>query len=127
MLPQNKKVTYIMLAIILILGVSILLICSGSISLFGGKVTDLPLSISPDTVLIFYAPWCGHCKRSMDDFKDAELKGNGKVILIDADEPENENLKTKYGVQGFPTIIKGDGTKYNGGRTALEILDFVKN
>jgi len=70
-------------------------------------------SISKDSVLIFYAPWCGYCKKDMSKFKEAVKQGNGKVILIDADEPENEKLRMEYGVQGYPTIVKGDKTKFD--------------
>jgi thiol-disulfide isomerase/thioredoxin len=82
-------------------------------------------TIRDDTVLIFYAPWCGHCKKSMNDFKDAESKGNGKVMLINSDDPDNSEIMKKYKVQGFPTIMKGDGKVYDGGRTSKEILEFA--
>ena len=60
-----------------------------------------------ETVLIFYAPWCGHCKKSMTDFKEAVSKSYGKIKLINGDEePE---LVSKYGVKGYPTIMKING------------------
>jgi len=88
----------------------------------GSSKTD---AIRDDTVLVFYAPWCGHCKKSMNDFKDAESKGNGKVMLINSDDPDNSEIMKKYKVQGFPTIMKGDKKSYNGGRTSKEILEFA--
>jgi len=79
-------------------------------------------SIGPDTVLIFYAPWCGHCKAAMGEFEKAVSSSNGKVILVNGDE--NRDLMKKYGVQGFPTIMKGNNV-HRGGRTEKEILEFM--
>jgi thiol-disulfide isomerase/thioredoxin len=74
---------------------------------------------------IFFAPWCGHCKASKDEFeKAAEM--NQMIILVDSTQPENEGLKEKYGVQGFPTIMKASGEKYTGARTAVAIDEFQK-
>jgi thiol-disulfide isomerase/thioredoxin len=80
-------------------------------------------AITDDTVLIFYADWCGHCKKSMKDFKDAASQGNGKVVLINSDE-EPELVK-KHGVKGFPTIMKGSGKKHTGTRSADDIISFA--
>ena len=80
---------------------------------------------SNDTVLIFFAPWCGYCVKAKDEFELAEQKGGGKIKLIDATHPDNKNIVEKYGVKGFPTIIKGDGTKFSGSRTAENILNFA--
>jgi thiol-disulfide isomerase/thioredoxin len=82
-------------------------------------------NVADDTVLIFYAPWCGHCKRSMNDFKQAASMGNGKVILINSDE-DTEAVK-KYNVRGFPTIMKASGETYTGNRDVSSIMDFAKN
>jgi len=80
-------------------------------------------SIAPDTVLIFYAPWCGYCKAAMAEFEKAVESGNGKIILVNGDE--NRELMQKYGVQGFPTIMKGNKV-HKGGRTEKEILEFME-
>ena len=80
-------------------------------------------NITKDTVLIFHAPWCGHCKTSMPEFKKAVIQGKGNVVLIDSDEkPE---LVKKYNIRGFPTIIKEDGEKFTGKRTSDDILSFA--
>jgi hypothetical protein len=61
----------------------------------------------------------------MDDFKKAESQGNGKVILINSDsEPE---LVKKYNINGFPTIMKGNGYKYTGNRDYNSILNFAND
>jgi thiol-disulfide isomerase/thioredoxin len=82
-------------------------------------------SLSSGDTLIFYAPWCGHCKKSMKDFKDAVSSSGGTVKLINGDEePE---LVTKYKVKGFPTIMKANGETYSGDRSSSSILDFANS
>jgi protein disulfide-isomerase len=82
-------------------------------------------NVTDDTVLIFYAPWCGHCKRSMNDFKQAASMGSSKIMLINSDE-EPEAVK-QYNVRGFPTIMKASGETYTGGRDASSIIEFAKS
>ena len=81
-------------------------------------------------VLIFYANWCGHCNKAKSEFQKAVEKGDGKIIMIDADEPGAKELKEKYSIKGFPSIIKvsnGNYVKYQGERTADDILSFLNN
>ena len=80
-------------------------------------------NIPNDAVIIFYAPWCGHCKKSMGEFRKAQSMGRGKVILVNSDE--NADIVKQYGVKGFPTIMKGDRTPYTGSRDASNIIDFL--
>jgi protein disulfide-isomerase len=80
-------------------------------------------NINNDSVLIIYAPWCGHCKKSMSDFKEAVKESNGKIILINSDE-EPELVK-KYNVSAFPTIMKASGEKYTGNRDLKSIVEFA--
>ena len=82
-------------------------------------------SIDKNTVLIFYAPWCGHCKKSMSEFVKATEDPIAKVVLVNSDDPGAKSLINKYSVKGFPTIIKGDGTIYDGERRAQNIIDFA--
>jgi len=81
-------------------------------------------------VLIFYANWCGHCNKAKPEFQKACEKGNGKVVMVNVDEPGAKELKDKYSVQGFPTVLKvsnGKYVKYQGGRTSDDILSFLNN
>ena len=81
-------------------------------------------SESNNTIYIFYAPWCGYCKRSMSVFE--KLADNfSNVKLIDTDESKNKSLMNKYSVKSFPTIIASNGKKYSGERTFDSMSDFV--
>ena len=117
---------FILLAVIVILFSLIMLVCKSK-SRFGDDSSDkssVVQNISDDSVLIFHAPWCGHCVNSMPEFEKAVLQGNGKIVLIDSTNDSNKDLVEKYNVKGFPTIIKGDETKYTGARKAEKIVDF---
>ncbi len=89
-------------------------------------VTAKSESINNNSVLIFYAPWCGYCKKSMPEFKKAAQAENG-IMLVNADLDENKSLAKKYNVKGFPTIVRGDGTVYTGDRNSNSIIDFYNN
>ena len=82
-------------------------------------------TIAKDTVMIFYAPWCGHCKNALPEFTDASNQGNGKILLFNSDDPDTKDLLKKYKVEGFPTIMKGDGQLYDGLRRAKDIVAFA--
>jgi len=78
--------------------------------------------------VLFYAPWCGHCKAIFPEWKKmAEaLHPAVKVAQVDADA--HKELGGQYGVQGFPTIklFMGDKKKpadYNGARQADKMAE----
>jgi len=124
--------TFLLFAAIIVMALLMFQVCSNK-STFGmakigvsDSTSEIP-NIDKDSVLIFYAPWCGYCKDSMTKFEDAVKEGEGKIVLIDGTDEKNYDLKAKYGIQGFPTIIKGDHTKYHGKRETEEIVNFYKN
>ena len=84
-------------------------------------------SVSDRTVLIFYAPWCGHCKSSMPEFTKASESPNTDILLVNSDDPAAKSLMNKYSVNGFPTIVRGDNTPYTGERTSQDIIDFANS
>ncbi|XP_063078522.1 protein disulfide-isomerase A6 [Engraulis encrasicolus] len=80
----------------------------------------------------FYAPWCGHCRNLVPDWKKAAtaLKGIVKVGAVDADQ--HKSLGGQYGVRGFPTIKifganKNNPSEYQGGRSSQAIVDEAMN
>jgi thiol-disulfide isomerase/thioredoxin len=91
-------------------------------------------------LVMYYADWCGHCKRTKPQLEDAKSQYNGKIkiVMLDGDLSENAPLLKQEDVQGFPTIRyykdgmptigkKSDYEDYNGGRTKEDFLQFLRN
>jgi len=81
------------------------------------------------TLVEFYAPWCGHCKKLAPEYEKAasKLKTSG-VQLAKVDATEEKDLASKYNVKGFPTLMWFEDAKqvdYDGGRTADTIIEWV--
>lgn len=81
-------------------------------------------------VLMFYADYCGHCKNSAPAFVQSckALNGIAKCGVVDG--TANQQLGSKFQVQGFPTfkIFGSDRTTpidYNGAREAKPIASAV--
>ncbi len=83
-------------------------------------------------MIMFFAPWCGHCKRLMPTFDDfAEKYGDGRLLhvgRVNCDDGSNSNLCTAYEIGGYPTLLflKGDNYyDYNSERTVDGLKKFV--
>ena len=81
-------------------------------------------------IVLFYAPWCGHCKKMMPEWDKlaAKLQGDPSVEVVKVNSDEEVEKAKKEGVQTYPTIMMyKDGNKvpYKGERTAEAIEQFV--
>ena len=84
-------------------------------------------------LVMFYAPWCGHCKAAKPEFTAAaeRLKAEKKKALAAVDCTKNQELCTEYEVQGFPTFKyfsygKNPG-QYSGGRKEDDFVQFMQD
>eukprot|EP00917_Polyrhabdina_sp_WS-2016_P019470 GHVP01041636.1.p1 GENE.GHVP01041636.1~~GHVP01041636.1.p1 ORF type:complete len:418 (+),score=81.13 GHVP01041636.1:18-1271(+) len=57
--------------------------------------------------VMFYAPWCGHCKNLEPTWREVanKMHRNGKVKIARVDATEEKSLASRFGIQGFPTLI----------------------
>ena len=81
-------------------------------------------------LILFYAPWCGHCKRFHPEYEKAAkgLEGIFKIGAVDC--TKSTELAGKYEIRGYPTVKffntnKNDTEKYTGARTAVAVADFL--
>lgn len=88
----------------------------------------------PTKIIVFFAPWCHHCRKFMggDDSIWEQLKrkhSNKKKLLFDqVNCEEKPELATEFGIKEFPTIlkIKPDGVKqFTGDRTVEALEGFI--
>ena len=101
------------------------------------RIENFDASSRKPCFVMFYADWCGHCKRTKPEFSKLEKTGakNSKgqkvdIIAINADE--EKDLAKKHNVMGYPTIKYfpngldgGSPVDFNGGRTNQEFANFI--
>uniref|UniRef100_A0A2M3ZE94 Protein disulfide-isomerase a5 n=1 Tax=Anopheles braziliensis TaxID=58242 RepID=A0A2M3ZE94_9DIPT len=84
-------------------------------------------------LVMFYAPWCGHCKRAKPEFtRTAEhFKDDPKTELAAVDCTRYSTLCASFEVRGYPTIKYFSYLKtireYNGDRTETDFISFLKD
>lgn len=94
---------------------------------------DQFLSDNPSVLVMFYAPWCGHCKAMKPEYMDAAaaLKEEDIVgVLAAVDATAETALAGRFEVTGFPQVkyFAGGELKYDYGygRTKNDLVEFMK-
>ena len=81
-------------------------------------------------LVLFYAPWCGHCKKFHPEYeKAATVLRKENLYLSKVDATVEKKLAEKYEIQGFPTVklfIKGQPIEYTGGRKESEVINWMR-
>eukprot|EP00088_Acartia_fossae_P060237 TRINITY_DN7208_c0_g1_i1.p1 TRINITY_DN7208_c0_g1~~TRINITY_DN7208_c0_g1_i1.p1 ORF type:complete len:398 (-),score=125.61 TRINITY_DN7208_c0_g1_i1:188-1381(-) len=86
--------------------------------------------------VMFFAPWCGHCKRLAPTWEELALKNNDKedkeVTIAKVDCTQQTALCSAQDVTGYPTLKffksgfeKDDGVKYRGNRDLKSLEKFI--
>ncbi|KAL1529748.1 hypothetical protein AB1Y20_000684 [Prymnesium parvum] len=82
------------------------------------------------TLVTFYAPWCGHCRKMVPDFKKAAAKLKEVGIATAAVNCDQEKgVAQTLGIKGFPAIrffYKGQMVEYAGPREAMQFVGFAQ-
>jgi protein disulfide-isomerase-like protein len=81
-------------------------------------------------VVLFYADWCGHCKKLKPVWEKAAEKVNKeekRMIMVNCgdDKKGDSDIMSKYNIKGYPTIMifeDGEHKEYNGERTLDDLL-----
>lgn len=89
------------------------------------------LADGQSAVVMFHAPWCGHCKSTMPAYKGAAEKNtcNTLYLLADCHNDFTPEAVKENGVQGFPTFKRFAKNKtaveHTGGRSESAISKFA--
>jgi len=92
---------------------------------------DKTLTEKGAMMVMFFAPWCGHCKRLGPTYNELgkELKDSKDVYVAKVDCTASTKLCSKYGVRGYPTLkhfTPSKVTDYEGDRSAADLRNFLK-
>ena len=105
---------------------------SAVLDLIPDNFDKVVLKSGKPTLVEFFAPWCGHCKKLApvyEELGEAFAKSDAvQIAKVDADA--EKTLGKRFGVQGFPTLKWFDGkseepTEYEGGRDFDSLANFV--
>jgi len=59
--------------------------------------------------VMFYAQWCGHCKKLMPIWNDLangiDPEDDGNIIIAAVDTDKNPGLASRFSIRGFPTLL----------------------
>jgi len=83
-------------------------------------------------MVMFFAPWCGHCKHLGPEFEKVAVTfaDQNDIVVAKVDAEANPHLAKSNAISSYPTVKwfpSGitNGQIYEGGRAASELVNFV--
>lgn len=82
---------------------------------------------------MYYSKRCGFCKKLKPDYSAAatELKRKGALVAVNCDLPENNALRNKFNITGYPTLsFFRDGSlafQYGGEYNQKSIVEWMQD
>lgn len=98
------------------------------------KTIDSFIMDNDAALIMFYAPWCGHCKALEPEFQQAAIaikNENGAhkgVAFGKIDATKHTEAAKDFGIEGFPTLHfykQRKAVHYTGGRTTDTIISWL--
>ena len=107
---------------------------NGNVFVIVGKTFEKEvINNDKDVILLFYAPWCTHCKELSPKYEEVGKilkKNNPKLLVAKIDGSQNE--VESIDIPAFPTILffpgnqkKRSPIEYKGKRNTDDIIEFI--
>ena len=88
----------------------------------------------PKAVIVFFAPWCGHCRHFAPTFAEFAASASGPKLLVGAVDGTQETdllRRIPYKIEGYPTVIGYRNGRYKqvfeGPRTLEALQSFASS
>ncbi|KAI5723095.1 hypothetical protein M8J76_001320 [Diaphorina citri] len=95
---------------------------------------DLVIQEESSVLVMFYAPWCGHCKKLKPEYEEAAATMKQQRItgiLAAVDVTREKSLGKRFDIKGFPTLkyFRAGSVAFDAGhlRDASRLVEFMRD
>eukprot|EP00941_MAST-03F_sp_MAST-3F-sp1_P004039 g4039.t1 len=90
-----------------------------------------------NAMVMFHAPWCGHCAAMAEDYEVVGLTfgaSGSNVLIASINAIQAKNIATRFNILGFPSLLwfplysdRNKPTLYQGSHSAEAMVDFINS